>query len=109
MLVRIAFKLFESCHPHQQQKGGKSLPFFVGADDRTRTCTLLALEPKSNESTNSTTSALGLFYHDIDGLSNYNLSVCLKPGCTVHDPLPKGVGEISGFYVNLLDNRSPGR
>ena len=35
---------------------------YYGADDRTRTCTLLALEPKSNESTKSTTSAYLISY-----------------------------------------------
>ena len=42
--------------------------FFFGAGNRTRTCTLLAVEPKSTESTNSTMPAFcfglwKLFYH----------------------------------------------
>ena len=44
------------------EKDGQKVRRFVGTDDRTWTCTLFALEPKSNVSANFTTSAKRYYY-----------------------------------------------
>ena len=39
-LIRAPWNLFESCISCQNKKEAVGLPFIIGADDRTRTCTL---------------------------------------------------------------------
>ena len=53
----VAFTWVRARRLYQNKKGARRLLFYFGAGDRTRTCTAKPEEPKSTESTNSTTPA----------------------------------------------------
>ena len=83
----VAFTWVRACRLYQNKKGARRLLFYFGAGDRTRTCTAKPEEPKSTESTNSTTPAC-----------------CLQPGYFI-----MGTGECQWTAAGTLEISSKSR